>query len=64
MRFKGRAWASQDASHAVDATGRRAFNCPEDGAGAPPMCRKERDTFVSLAPAVPQAFAPFLSLYL
>ncbi len=59
--LQGAAWGSQDASHAAEATGRRAFSCPSIGRVLS-QGGKKRATFVSPARAVPQASAPFHSV--
>ncbi len=40
-----------------------AFSAARVRAGVEPMCRKERGTFVSPARAIPQASAPFRSIF-
>ncbi|MDN5709800.1 MAG: hypothetical protein L0G95_10200, partial [Planococcus sp. (in: firmicutes)] len=45
-----------DASHAADATGRRAFSCPGMGRVLS-QCAEEPGTFVSPARSVPQESA-------
>ncbi len=60
--LQGATWGPQDAGHAADAIGRRVFSCPGMGRVLSQRAKK-RGTFVSPARAVPQASAPFHSVF-